>query len=70
MDKKMTPEEFAAKLEWEGDIYELATSYGLNPDSLEDGPLKDSYAKFYEHAKKLTRLEAEVRKHIPDIDDL
>ena len=69
-NKKMTPEEFASKLDWEGGLYELVTSYGLSPDRLEDGALKDSYTKFYDGIKKLTNLEAEVRKHISDIDDL
>lgn len=71
MENKMTPEEFGAKMEWEGGgVYELATSYGILPDDLEDGPLKEAYKKFYEHAGKLAHLEVEVMKHIPDIDDL
>lgn len=36
MSKKMTPEEFAAKLDWEGVEYGV-TEYGLTADDLEPG---------------------------------
>lgn len=69
-EKKMTPEELSGKLEWEGgSLYDLATSYGIKPDDLEDGPLKDVYKIFYQEAAKLAHLETQVLKHIPDIED-
>lgn len=66
----MTPEELAGKLEWEGgSLYDLATSYGIKPEELEDGPLKDAYEIFYQHASKLAKLETQVMKYLPDVED-
>jgi hypothetical protein len=47
MAEKMTPEEFADKVEWEGDVIE-ALEYGLTAEDLVDGPLKTAWGRLEE----------------------
>lgn len=42
MSEKMTPKEFAGKVEWEGGLYDALFGYGLKSSDLEDGELKDA----------------------------
>lgn len=41
----MTPHEFAAKVDWEGGLYEAVTSYGLSEKDLN----RDDDPEFYDH---------------------
>lgn len=51
MSEKMTEEEFANKVEWEGGLYDALFIYGLKSGDLVDGPLKDAIEKIESQAK-------------------
>jgi hypothetical protein len=67
MADKMTPQEFAQKVEWEGGVLD-ALEYGLKADDLDDSPeATDLYAEWFELQdawKKLQRLLEPVEARI------
>ena len=64
----MTKKELYNKIENEGGVYELAASYGLNPDVIEDGETKVFYGKCYTLAQALKVTEEDLMDHLEEVD--
>jgi hypothetical protein len=62
----MTIDEFAAKVEWEGGLWEAVTSYGLSEKDLDD----DVDPAMYERIAKFSRKAKKVRELEYDLEDL
>jgi len=61
----MTPQEFYAKCEWEGGVFDGILGYGLNETDLDV-----QEGEFYEAVKALAALREPIDKHVQTIIDI
>ena len=64
----MNANEFAAKMESEGGLIELA-GYGLDPKKIKDKALKEMWSQFCDIFNELEGLESKIEDYLADVVD-
>lgn len=67
---KMTPQDVANKVDWEGGLFDTAFEYGLKSDDMEDSELKTAWARMErEYAAGFGEAYEDVVRILDGMDD-
>lgn len=67
-DEPMTPEDFAAKVNWEGGVMD-ALAYGLKPSDAPEGPIRDLWTQAHALWEQLDPIRYDLGILLDEIYD-